>query len=73
MVAGIIAAIILVGLAVAGIAIKMLVQKDGQYTKTCSTIEFADGEKVGCVCSSNEPEKCAYYELHHDKSEDSHS
>jgi hypothetical protein len=61
----IIAAIILVGLAVGGIAIKMLVQKDGHFTKTCSSIEFSDGEKVGCVCNSDEPDQCAYYEEHH--------
>ncbi len=61
----IIAAIILVGFAVGGIAIKMLVQKDGQFTKTCSSIEFSDGEKVGCICNSDEPDNCVHYEEHH--------
>jgi len=61
----IIAAIILVGLAVGGIAIKILVQKDGQFTKTCSSVEFSDGEKIGCVCNSDDPDQCVYYEKHH--------
>ena len=31
--------IVLVGIAIAGIAIKMFLQKDGQFSKTCSTID----------------------------------
>ncbi|MBN2173495.1 MAG: hypothetical protein JW731_05150 [Bacteroidales bacterium] len=57
--------ILMVGLAIAGIAIKMFVQKGGQFTKTCSTIEFSNGEKVGCVCGDGDPKKCVNYEKHH--------
>lgn len=68
MTVAIIAAIILVGLAVGGIAIKVLVQKDGQFTKTCSSLEFADGKEVDCVCGGDDPQKCVYYDEHHGKS-----
>jgi hypothetical protein len=63
-------AVILIGLAFAGIAIKMLLQKDGQFSKSCSSIEFSDGEKVGCVCGDGNPEKCVNYEKHHPASID---
>jgi hypothetical protein len=58
-------AVILIGLAIGGIAIKMLLQKDGQFSKTCSSIEFSDGEKVGCVCGDGNPEGCVNYAKHH--------
>lgn len=58
-------AVILIGLAIGGIAIKMLLQKDGQFSKTCSSIEFSNGENVGCVCGEGNPEKCVNYEKHH--------
>lgn len=61
----IIISVILVGMAVAGIAIKMFVQKGGQFTKTCSSVELSDGEKVGCVCGNGKPENCVNYEKHH--------
>jgi hypothetical protein len=63
-------AVILIGLAIGGIAIKMLLQKDGQFSKSCSSIEFSEGEKVGCVCGDGTPEKCVKYEKHHPASID---
>lgn len=65
MITVVIAAIILVGLAIGGIAIKLLVQKDGQFSRSCSSVEFSDGEKVGCICDGNNPEQCVNYKKHH--------
>ncbi len=58
-------AIILISLAVAGIAIKMFLQKDGQFSKSCSSIELASGEKTGCVCGDGDQKSCVNYEKHH--------
>jgi hypothetical protein len=57
----------LIAVAIAGIAIKMFVRKDGEFKKQCATIEFETGERVGCVCTSERHEDCQYYELHHGK------
>ena len=58
--------IVLIGLAFAGIAIKMLLQKGGQFKKSCSSFERASGEKVGCVCvGEDEPQSCVNFEKHH--------
>jgi hypothetical protein len=58
--------IVLIGLAFAGIAIKMLIQKKGQFKKSCSSFESASGEKVGCVCvGEDDPQSCVNFEKHH--------
>ena len=58
--------IVLVGAAIAGIAIKMFVQKGGQFSKSCSSVDMNTGEKIGCVCGDNEdPANCEFYEQHH--------
>ncbi len=41
--------IVIVGLAIAGIAIKMFVQKNGEFKKQCSSMD-AQGNRVGCAC-----------------------
>jgi hypothetical protein len=63
-------AVVLIGLAIGGIAIKMLLQKGGQFSKSCSNIEFASGEKVGCVCGDGDPKSCVNYHKHHMDTED---
>ena len=58
--------IVLVGIAIAGIAIKMFLQKDGQFSKTCSTIDTTTGKKIGCTCGADDDEtQCDNYEKHH--------
>ncbi|PID94148.1 MAG: membrane or secreted protein [Bacteroidetes bacterium] len=42
--------ILLLSLAVGGIAIKMFVKKGGEFKKSCSTIDPNTGERVGCTC-----------------------
>lgn len=41
--------IVIVGLAFAGIAIKMFVQKNGEFKKQCSSVD-AHGNRMGCGC-----------------------
>jgi hypothetical protein len=57
--------IILVSLAIAGIAIKMFLQKDGQFSKSCSSVDASTGKRIGCECGEEDPKSCVNYELHH--------
>jgi len=63
-------AIVLIGLAIGGIAIKMILQKDGQFSKSCSSVEFTTGEKVGCICGDGDPKNCVNFSKHHPEVED---
>ena len=42
--------VILVGLAIAGIAIKMFLKKGGEFKKQCSSFDPETGERYGCTC-----------------------
>lgn len=56
----------MVGFAFAIIAIKMFVQKDGQFTKSCSSVDTSTGKRIGCVCDNQgDPRSCVNYEKHH--------
>ncbi len=57
--------IIMVGLAIAGIAIKMFLQKDGQFSKACSSVDATTGKRIGCECGDGKPQDCVNYEKHH--------
>ena len=58
--------IILVGVAIAGIAIKMFLQKGGQFSKSCSTVDTSTGKRIGCTCGNDGDEtSCENYEKHH--------
>jgi hypothetical protein len=57
--------IIILGLAVLGIAIKMFFIKDAQFKKTCSSVDIGNGQKVGCSCTSTVHEECKNYKEHH--------
>lgn len=47
-------AIILIGLAVAGIAVKMFFKKDYVFEKKCSTVNPRTGERIeGCGCGAS--------------------
>ncbi len=50
--------IILVGLAIALIAIKMFVKRNGEFKKSCSSINPYTGEKYGCTCGKSKEETC---------------
>ena len=54
-----IVSILLIGLAFAGFAIKILLTKNGEFKKSCSSIDPATGDPYGCSCGSADGgEKC---------------
>jgi hypothetical protein len=46
--------VLLLALAVAGIAIKMFLKKDGEFKKSCSSVDPHTGERFGCTCENKE-------------------
>ncbi len=51
--------IILVALAVAGIAVKMFLKPGGSFTKTCASQFDPDtGKAMPCTCQSEKKEDC---------------
>lgn len=42
--------VIIVGLAIAAIAIRMFVKRDGEFKKSCSGVDPATGRRTGCTC-----------------------
>ncbi len=62
-------AVIILALAVAGIAIKLLIKKDGEFKKTCSSIDAKTGKPADCVCGGpdEDPSKCQNFKKHHGK------
>lgn len=46
--------IIIVGIAIAAIAIKMFVKRDGEFKKSCSSVDPATGRRLGCTCGHGE-------------------
>lgn len=45
--------IILLAVAIAGIAIKMFIKKGGEFKKQCSSIDPETGTKLGCSCEGS--------------------
>lgn len=58
MLKGILFAVLLIGLAIAGIAVKMFVKKDGEFRKSCSSVDPKTGERYGCTCGKSEGLSC---------------
>lgn len=44
--------LILVAVALIGIAIKMFVKKGGEFKKSCGSIDPETGERIGCTCGA---------------------
>jgi hypothetical protein len=42
--------VILIAIAIAAIAIKMFLKKDGEFRKSCSSVDPETGEPLGCSC-----------------------
>ncbi len=42
----------LIAIAVAAIAIKMFVKKDGEFKKACSSVNPDTGKRIGCTCGN---------------------
>ena len=51
-------AVVIIGLSIAGIAIKMFVKKGGEFKKSCSSVDPATGERYGCSCGKAEGTTC---------------
>ncbi|MDD3875081.1 MAG: hypothetical protein PHT69_00510 [Bacteroidales bacterium] len=56
--------VLLVAFAVAALGVKMFFKKDGQFTKTCASMD-SNGKKVPCSCKASGEDKCENYEAHH--------
>lgn len=54
MIKALILAIVIVGLAVAGLAVKIFLTKEGTLKKSCSSIDPSTGKKIGCTCGGQE-------------------
>jgi len=50
-------AIILIGAAVLGIAIKMFFIKGSTFTKTCGSVDPRTGKKIACTCGADGKEQ----------------
>lgn len=62
--------LILVGIAIAGIAVKMFFIKGAQFSKSCSSVETdSHGHRTACTCSAagGGETTCENYEKHHGK------
>lgn len=51
-------AVVIVGLSIAGIAIKMFVQKGGEFKKSCGSTDPHTGQRIGCSCGKTENTSC---------------
>ncbi len=61
-------ALLIVGLSVAGLAIRLLLVKGGRFSKRCSSAEAAGESKTQCVCNNpanEDHQNCKYYKEHH--------
>jgi len=50
--------IAIIGVAVAGFAIKMFVKKDGEFKKSCSSADPTSGKNTSCTCHDTPDQKC---------------
>ncbi|GAB1402839.1 MAG: hypothetical protein PHX54_01400 [Lentimicrobiaceae bacterium] len=51
-------AVLIVGLSIAGIAIKMFAQKGGEFKKSCGSVDPHTGQRLGCSCGKAEGTAC---------------
>lgn len=57
--------IVLVGLAIGGIAIKMFLKKDGEFKKSCGSVDPTTGQRVECTCGKPSDEVCDNNKQHY--------
>lgn len=50
--------IVFLALAFAGIAVKMFFKKDGEFKKSCSSVDPNTGQRIGCVCDGEGDGSC---------------
>ncbi len=54
----ILVAFVLLSIAFAGIAIKMFFFKGSTFTKSCSSVDPHNGQRMGCGCGGDENSSC---------------
>ncbi len=54
----IIITIVIVGIAIAGFAIKMFIKKDGEFKKSCSSVDPTTGKSKSCTCHDTPEKEC---------------
>ncbi|MBR5028630.1 MAG: hypothetical protein IKX51_05355 [Bacteroidales bacterium] len=57
-------AAVLLALAFAGIAIKMLVRKNGEFKRHCSSTDPYTGKNAGCICGKPQQSPCPEQKKH---------
>jgi len=50
--------IVILGIAIGGIAIKMFVKKDGEFQKSCGSVDPDTGKRSSCSCGKSSEEQC---------------
>ena len=50
--------VVFLALAFAGFAIKMFIEKNGEFKKQCSSIDPHTGKNLGCVCDGERDGSC---------------
>lgn len=50
--------VVFLAIAFAGFAIKMFIQKDGEFKKECSSVDPKTGKKLGCGCNGEGDGSC---------------
>ena len=60
----IILAAVLLALAFAGIAVKMLVRRGGEFKRHCSSTDPYTGKNAGCVCGKPQQSPCHEQKRH---------
>lgn len=51
-------AVVIIGFSIAGIAVKMFLKKDGEFKKSCSSVDPNTGQRLGCTCGNAEGSTC---------------
>jgi hypothetical protein len=61
-------AILILAIAILGMAVRILLVKGGKFRKSCSSVDTGSGETRSCECNSSTPEvhsQCKNYNQHH--------
>lgn len=53
-----IVATVLLGIAIAGIAVRLFFVKGSEFRKSCSSVDPGTGQKLGCTCGGEAEGSC---------------
>jgi hypothetical protein len=54
----ILAAVVLLSIAFAGIALRLFFFKNAEFHKSCSSVDPKSGQRLGCSCGGDESTAC---------------